>query len=116
MTSHDDVMPRLLCQRHLFDIPEDVAYLNCAYMSPLLRRVTEAGQRAVARKAHPWDITPADFFSEVAVARRRFAELLGDGGGRAGVGAHAVRVVGWKRGRPAQGCLRMPGASGARSR
>lgn len=81
MTSYDDVMPRLLCQRHLFDIPEDIAYLNCAYMSPLLRRVTEAGQRAVARKAHPWDITPADFFSEVAVARRRFAELLGDGAG-----------------------------------
>lgn len=72
-------MPRLPSQRHLFDIPDDVAYLNCAYMSPLLRRVTEAGQRAVARKAHPWDITPADFFSEVAEARRRFATLLGGG-------------------------------------
>ena len=67
----------LSCQRHLFDIPTDVAYLNCAYMSPLLRRVVEAGQRAVARKAHPWEITPADFFSEVAEARRLFARLLG---------------------------------------
>ncbi|HTH65386.1 MAG TPA: aminotransferase class V-fold PLP-dependent enzyme [Gemmatimonadales bacterium] len=75
------VITRLPCQRHLFDIPEDIAYLNCAYMSPLLRRVTEAGQRAVARKAHPWDITPADFFSDVAVARRRFAQLLGGGTG-----------------------------------
>lgn len=64
-------------QRHLFDIPADVAYLNCAYMSPLLRRVTEAGQRAVARKAHPWEITSADFFSGVAEARRLFARLLG---------------------------------------
>lgn len=67
----------LPCQRHLFDIPRDVAYLNCAYMSPLLRRVVEAGQGAVARKAHPWEITPADFFSEVAEARRLFARLLG---------------------------------------
>jgi selenocysteine lyase/cysteine desulfurase len=74
-------MTKLPCQRHLFDIPEDVAYLNCAYMSPLLRQVTDAGQRAVARKAHPWDITPAHFFSDVAVARRRFAQLLGGGAG-----------------------------------
>lgn len=66
-------------QRHLFDIPEAVSYLNCAYMSPLLRRVTEAGQRAVARKAHPWEISSADFFSEVEEARRLFAALLGGG-------------------------------------
>ena len=74
-------MARLLCQRHLFDIPEAVAYLNCAYMSPLLRRVTESGQRAVARKSRPWEITPADFFSEVGQARRLFATLLGGGAG-----------------------------------
>ena len=30
---------KLPSQRHLFDIPDDVAYLNCAYMSPLMRRV-----------------------------------------------------------------------------
>jgi len=74
-----DPVARLPCQRHLFDIPDEIAYLNCAYMSPLLRRVTEAGQRAVARKARPWEITPADFFSEVGRARRLFATLLGDG-------------------------------------
>lgn len=72
---------KLPSQRHLFDIPEAVAYLNCAYMSPLLRRVTEAGRRAVARKANPWDITAADFFSEVEQARRLFANLLGGSAG-----------------------------------
>lgn len=51
-------MIRLSGQRHLFDIPDDIAYLNCAYMSPLLRGMTEVGQRAVARKARPWEITP----------------------------------------------------------
>jgi len=50
-------------------------------MSPLLKRVTAAGQRAVARKAHPWEITAADFFSEVERARRLFATLLGGGAG-----------------------------------
>lgn len=69
----------LPCQRHLFDIPDEIAYLNCAYMSPLSRRVTEAGHRAVARKARPWEITPADFFTEVGRARRLFATLLAGG-------------------------------------
>ena len=35
--------PMLENQRHLFDIPPSVAYFDCAYLSPLLRRVREAG-------------------------------------------------------------------------
>jgi selenocysteine lyase/cysteine desulfurase len=65
------------CQRHLFDIPADVAYLNCAYMSPLLRAAVAAGERAAARKARPWTIAPADFFSESEAARGLFARLVG---------------------------------------
>ena len=38
----------LPCQRQLFDIPEDVAYFNCAYMSPLLRAAAAAGQQGIA--------------------------------------------------------------------
>jgi selenocysteine lyase/cysteine desulfurase len=64
-------------QRHLFDIPRDVAYLNCAYMSPLMRHVVEIGRQAVARKAHPWTIRPADFFSGPETARSLFARLIG---------------------------------------
>lgn len=46
---------RLPDQRHLFDLPYDVAYLNCAYMAPQLRSVTAA----VATEAPPdWIITP----------------------------------------------------------
>jgi selenocysteine lyase/cysteine desulfurase len=65
------------CQRHLFDLPEDVAYLNCAYMSPLLRRAVEAGQQAMARKARPWTISQNDFFTESERARGLFAQLIG---------------------------------------
>ncbi len=51
------------CQRHLFDIPDDVAYLNCAYMSPLMNPALEAGTAGLASKAHPWELTPDKFFT-----------------------------------------------------
>ena len=63
-------------QRHLFDIPDDVAYLNCGYMSPLLHRVREAGVAGLSRKAHPWAIAPRDFFSGSDALRGAFAELV----------------------------------------
>ena len=63
-------------QRHLFDIPPDVAYLNCAYMSPLSSRIIEAASRGVEQKARPWKITPEDFFRESEVARTLFAQLI----------------------------------------
>ena len=67
----------LSSQRHLFDIPEDVAYLNCAYMSPQLRAVREAGEEALALKSRPWKITPQDFFEESERARGLFARISG---------------------------------------
>lgn len=70
-------MNMLPCQRHLFDLPKEIAYLNCAYMSPLLTRAVEAGAAAMAQKARPWAIKPADFFGESERARALFAQLLG---------------------------------------
>ena len=49
-------------QRHLFDIPDHVAYLNAAYMGPLAVAVAEAGATALRRKQRPWEITATDFF------------------------------------------------------
>ena len=60
-------------QRGLFEIPDDIAYLNCAYMSPQLRSVREAGEEAVARKSRPWEISPRDFFEGSETARELFA-------------------------------------------
>lgn len=64
-------------QRHLFDIPDEIVYLNCAYMSPLLRSVREVGEKAVARKSQPWNIHAADFFDDAEIARDLFAQLIG---------------------------------------
>ncbi len=64
-------------QRNLFEMPQDIAYLNCAYMSPQLRRAREIGEWAVSRKSRPWEITPDDFFEDVEVVRTLFARLIG---------------------------------------
>ncbi|HEX3323148.1 MAG TPA: aminotransferase class V-fold PLP-dependent enzyme [Terriglobales bacterium] len=64
-------------QRHLFDIPDDVAYLNCAYMSPLMKPAVEAGRAGLERKTRPWQIKAEDFFSEADLLRTSGAKLFG---------------------------------------
>lgn len=63
-------------QRELFRIPSDVAYLNCAYMSPQMKSVERVGEEWLARKSRPWEITPKDFFGEAEESRQLFAELV----------------------------------------
>ena len=63
-------------QRNLFDLPDDVAYLNCAYMAPLMHSVVEAGLRGVRGKARPWTITAPDFFADPNHARALFARIV----------------------------------------
>lgn len=67
----------LPCQRHLFDIPVDVAYLNCAYMSPLMTSVAQAGEEAIQAKRHPWGTGSEGFFTTSEEARGLFASLIG---------------------------------------
>lgn len=67
---------KLPSQRHLFDIPDDVTYLNCAYMSPLMHRVRDAGVEGLTRKCRPWKVVPQDFFDGSDRLRVAFAELV----------------------------------------
>lgn len=73
----------LPCQRALFDIPDDIAYLNAAYMGPLPKAAVAAGAVGVSVKARPWQISPADFFEPMDDLRALFARLIGapDGDG-----------------------------------
>jgi len=64
------------CQRALFDIPDDVAWLNCAYMSPLMKSALAAGEAGMRGKARPWTIAPADFFPGPEEARHLFARII----------------------------------------
>jgi selenocysteine lyase/cysteine desulfurase len=68
---------KLGSKRDLFEIPEDIVYLNCAYMSPQLRPVREVGEKAISRKSRPWEITPDDFFEDAEEIRALFARLVG---------------------------------------
>ncbi len=67
----------LECQRDRFDLPDDVAYLNTAYMSPLPTESVAAGTDGLTRKTRPWEITSADFFEPLTRARELFAGLVG---------------------------------------
>lgn len=67
----------LPCQRQLFDLPDDVAYLNCAYIGPLPRDAARAGEEAVRLKQHPWEIGPQDFFRPAEDLRELFAQIIG---------------------------------------
>jgi len=69
----------LTCQRHLFSLPPNLHYLNCAYMSPLLKAVEEAGIAGIRRKRDPSAITPAAFFEDVQQVRQLFARLINAG-------------------------------------
>ncbi|MCP3136891.1 aminotransferase class V-fold PLP-dependent enzyme [Pyxidicoccus xibeiensis] len=64
-------------QRHLFELPDSVTYLNCAYMSPQLRSVREAGEAALGLKAQPWRVKPEHFFTGSEALRGLFAKLVG---------------------------------------
>ncbi|MBI4408313.1 MAG: aminotransferase class V-fold PLP-dependent enzyme [Gemmatimonadetes bacterium] len=66
----------LSCQKQLFSLPDNVHYLNCAYMSPLLRRVEQAGIEGLRRKRLPAGIAPEDFFRESDHARALFGRLV----------------------------------------
>jgi selenocysteine lyase/cysteine desulfurase len=73
-------------QRKLFDIPDDVAYFNCASLAPLLQASVRAAADAVARRARPWLIASDDWFTQADERRALIARL-------AGVDAEGVALV-----------------------
>ena len=77
-TADPAASPRPLpVQRELFDIPDDVAYFNCASLAPTLWASREAAAAALARRAQPWRISGADWFTEAEERRSLFARLAG---------------------------------------
>lgn len=66
----------LTSKRAQFTLPPQVTYLNCAYMSPLMKDVEKAGINALRRKRNPIDIAPIDFFNESEILREEYAKLI----------------------------------------
>jgi selenocysteine lyase/cysteine desulfurase len=70
-------MPLIASQRHLFDVPDEVAYFNCAYYGPLLNASLDRLLEGARAKSHPWKRTPPDFFTDAETIRNLSAELIG---------------------------------------
>jgi len=62
--------------KSLFDIPDDVTYLNCSYMSPMLKNALEAGIEGLKLKTRPWSIQSHDFFSVTEEVRSLAANII----------------------------------------
>jgi selenocysteine lyase/cysteine desulfurase len=71
------IMNIIKTQRDLFDIPEDIAYFNCAYNSPLLLESTKRLHLGVDSKSHPWERSPEDFFNDAEIIRQLSSDIFG---------------------------------------
>jgi selenocysteine lyase/cysteine desulfurase len=63
-------------QKNRFSIPTGVTYLNCAYMSPLLKSVEKAGLKGLQKKRNPFAISAQDFYTDGDILRASFASVI----------------------------------------
>lgn len=66
----------LTCLKDEFSLPQEVHYLNCAYMAPLSARVEAAGLEGIKKKRNPDHINPHDFFADSNRARGLFGRII----------------------------------------
>ncbi|MCW5910598.1 MAG: aminotransferase class V-fold PLP-dependent enzyme [Cyclobacteriaceae bacterium] len=69
-------MTKLINQRAKFSLPRSNTYLNCAYMSPLLKAVERQGVAGILKKRNPATISAHDFFTDTEKIRKEFAKLI----------------------------------------
>lgn len=72
-----DMIEPLACQRHLFELPDHVSYLDAAAWTPLPRAVRAAGEAGILAKAQPWAHSRNDDTVWAERARAAAAELIG---------------------------------------
>lgn len=72
--------------RALFDLPDDLAYFNCAALGPLPDAARRCIEEAALLRAHPWELTNTQWIDEVEERRALFAAL-------AGTDAEAIALV-----------------------
>ena len=70
---------KLNSQRDLFDLPDDIIYLNCSSQSPQLKETTRIAQSSIARKARPWNLEASERLANVETARELFGQVIGAG-------------------------------------
>ena len=63
-------------QKHLFDIPQEIIYLNIASQSPSFKAIYQAGLEGLNQKNLPYTIKTSDYFEPVAELKKLFAQLI----------------------------------------
>ncbi|MBP9924456.1 MAG: aminotransferase class V-fold PLP-dependent enzyme [Cyclobacteriaceae bacterium] len=63
-------------QRSKFTLPMGSVYLNCAYMSPLLKAVEKKGIAGILQKRNPAAVSPKDFFETTEKVRKEYSKLI----------------------------------------
>ncbi len=64
------------CQRKKFNLNKKFAYLNCAYMSPMPKKVEKAGTAGMKAKRQPRKVTQESFFRDAETLRILYASLI----------------------------------------
>ena len=64
------------CQREKFILQRKHAYFNCAYMSPMLKKVEKAGIKGIKKKRNPFHISPDDFFHDTENLRLIYSKII----------------------------------------
>ena len=59
-----------------FQLPENITYLNCAYMGPLTREVEQAGIRGLTMKRVPTRFTHQEFFEDADEVRKLYLPII----------------------------------------
>ena len=66
----------LTCQRHLFSLPEDLHYLNCASRAPLLKSAEALGRDGLEWQRAPGTLAPGEYHGFGETLRARFGKLV----------------------------------------
>ena len=68
---------KISCQRNLFNIPDEIVYLNTAYISPLSLKVEKAINKGCKLETEPWKIDPEfHFFYQIKETKIIFSNLF----------------------------------------
>ncbi len=62
--------------KDLFELDEDITYLNCASMSPLLKSAKEAGIKSIEKRSKPWTLTDVDWFGDAEILRGKVSQVF----------------------------------------
>lgn len=67
----------MYCQKNKFQLDSGVHYLNCAYMSPILRASEEACIEILKKERNPMNRQVEEFFEPPREVKSKFARLVG---------------------------------------